>query len=147
MIDPNDAFKPAKKWNANTIYDQEMPYKAFEALSTGLSREATAGALGISKKTIYEWIKIYPEFADAVDQGLAAGQMRWERLGQNPNHDQFDAKVYSYTMGNIYRMTAPTNGTVNLIGIDAEQTFGLDNNKHGELIARVLTDNAKRQQE
>lgn len=75
----NTHFKP-KKWtgNGSGIYNDEMPGKVFSALSTGISKAAAAGELGVSAKTLHVWVDTYPEFAEAVVRGSAAGQLLWK---------------------------------------------------------------------
>jgi hypothetical protein len=37
-------------------------------MESGLSLTAFAGTIGVSKDTVYEWIKVHPEFSDAVSR-------------------------------------------------------------------------------
>jgi hypothetical protein len=50
-------------------------------MSQGYSKEALAGHLSICKDTLYEWIKKYPDFSDAIKEGASKSQMFWEQLG------------------------------------------------------------------
>lgn len=64
-----------------THYRKEMIDEVVPLMSKGYSKEALAGHLGISKDTLYEYIKKYPDFADAIKRGEVASQLFWEGLG------------------------------------------------------------------
>lgn len=114
MSELNTHFKPRKKWEGVTKYDEDMPARAYGELASGFSKAATAGTLGIAHKTLCEWCNIHPEFNEAVIAGVSAGQKLWEELAQTPEHEQFDAKVYAFNMANIYRVNPP-QPTQNLV--------------------------------
>jgi predicted DNA-binding protein YlxM (UPF0122 family) len=52
-----------------------------EHMEKGLSFESFAGAIGVSKQTIYDWTKAHPEFLDAKEVGLEKSRIFWEKLG------------------------------------------------------------------
>jgi transposase-like protein len=64
-----------------TKYDPEMINEIVPFMSQGYSKEALAGHLSISKETLYQWIKEYPDFSDAIKEGVSKSQMFWEQLG------------------------------------------------------------------
>lgn len=64
-----------------TKYDPKMIDEIVPFMSQGYSKEALAGHLGISKDTLYEWVKLYPEFSDAIKRGVSKSQMLWEQKG------------------------------------------------------------------
>ena len=114
MNELNTHFKPAKR-HALLIYDADIhPQQAFDILSSGLSKTACAGELGIAKKTLSEWVDKYPEFASAVNEGLAAGQAAWERLSQMPKHEQYCPRANQFALTNIYKVNPP-KPTQNLV--------------------------------
>lgn len=49
----------------------------------GLSIESFGGVIGVSKDTIYEWCKVYPEFSDAKSLGESASRLYWEKVGRD----------------------------------------------------------------
>lgn len=64
-----------------TLYREEYCDKAVELMTKGYSKEAVAGALGVSKQCLYEWIEKHQEFGDAIKKGETASQLFWEGLG------------------------------------------------------------------
>ncbi len=38
--------------------------------------------LGISRRTFYDWRKQYPEFEEALDEGLAVSEAWWSKVGR-----------------------------------------------------------------
>jgi hypothetical protein len=55
--------------------------KALSILAEGKSKNAVCAHIGISKQTLYNWEKNYPDFKEAVDIGMAACEYHWEELG------------------------------------------------------------------
>ncbi|MBP6913432.1 MAG: hypothetical protein KBC00_02375 [Candidatus Levybacteria bacterium] len=49
-------------------------------MGEGYSKEALAGKLGISRDTLYQWCKTYPEFSDAIKKGESASLYFWEKI-------------------------------------------------------------------
>lgn len=45
----------------------------------GFSYESFAGVVGVSKQTLYDWEKAYPEFLDAKKSNEAKSQLVWEK--------------------------------------------------------------------
>ena len=84
-------------------YNPEKCEEAKSLLSQGYSKEATAGALGIGKTALYDWIERYPEFANAIKEGEAASQQWWEDRGRKScDGDNFNATVWVMTMKNRF---------------------------------------------
>jgi hypothetical protein len=50
-------------------------------MEEGLSFESFAGAIGVCKQTLYNWIEQYPEFLDAKKAGFEKSRLTWERIG------------------------------------------------------------------
>jgi len=88
---------------AKCKYRREMCEIAKQALADGYSKEATAGILGITKETFYQWIKGKPDFSDAIEAGEALSQRWWEDKGREACTDgQFNASVWSMNMKNRF---------------------------------------------
>jgi DNA-binding XRE family transcriptional regulator len=49
-----------------TLYDPSYCQIAIDFMAQGYSQTALAGHLSISKDTLYEWMKVHPEFSDAI---------------------------------------------------------------------------------
>lgn len=87
-------------------YKPELCDQLIELMGHGKSFEAVCGDFGISRDTGYEWIKKYPEFAEAKGLGVSANQSFWEAMGIENlvSHDKekFNAQVWIFTMKNIH---------------------------------------------
>ncbi|MBR1140430.1 MAG: IS630 transposase-related protein [Bradyrhizobium sp.] len=55
-----------------TSYTPEIGNVVYRFMSQGLSLTAAAGAMGIARATVHNWMKRYPEFLDSVERGQAA---------------------------------------------------------------------------
>jgi transposase len=91
-----------------TKYDPEMCEKAVEFLSEGLSIQAMAGEMGVCKDTIYEWMKVHPEFSDAIKRGVAKGALFWEKIGRAGASGKikgFNPAAWIFTMKNRFKWT------------------------------------------
>jgi hypothetical protein len=64
-----------------TKYKEEYCDVVKEVMGKGFSKEAVAGHIGISKDTLYNWVKKYKEFSDAIKKGVEASRVFWEELG------------------------------------------------------------------
>jgi len=63
-----------------------------------------AAEIGVSKDTLYRWVKEFPEFSDAVSLAVTFSQQWWEDCGQdNLNADKFQATVYNRQIRNRFR--------------------------------------------
>ena len=64
-----------------TLYRPEYCEQLIEHMGTGLSYEAFAGKLGVSKQTIYDWEKANPDFLDAKNIAFEQSRLFWEQKG------------------------------------------------------------------
>jgi transposase-like protein len=49
----------------------------------GKSVTQIAAELDVNRDTIYEWIKVHPDFSDAITRSKQLAQAWWENAGQN----------------------------------------------------------------
>jgi transposase len=68
-----------RKVGRPTKYEPEFCERVVEFMAKGYSKEAVAGELWITKDTLYEWEKRYPEFSDALKQGVELSRKFWEK--------------------------------------------------------------------
>ncbi|WP_316205761.1 hypothetical protein [Bradyrhizobium sp. SZCCHNS1012] len=54
-----------------TDYTPEVGNQVIALMASGLSLTAAAGAIGVARATIHNWMKQYPEFLDSVERGKA----------------------------------------------------------------------------
>lgn len=75
-------------------------------MADGFSFEAACGTLGICKQTGYDWLKRFPDFQAACDEGRTLGQLFWERAAINglwgDKDNKFNSSVWIFTMKNQY---------------------------------------------
>jgi len=62
-------------------YDPKFCETVIEVGEQGDTLAAMAEACDIHRETLNEWMKIHPEFSDAVKRGLQKAQVLWERSG------------------------------------------------------------------
>lgn len=75
-----------------------------EAGKKGKSVTGMAVAIGVAKPTLYEWVKTYPDFSNAVTIAKALSQEHWEQIGYDALHaNTFQATVYNRQMRNRFR--------------------------------------------
>lgn len=74
------AKSPAKsKGGRPTDYRKTFPDKAAKLWARGATDEEVAGKLGVSRETLYQWLRRYPEFADAQKTAKAVADQLVER--------------------------------------------------------------------
>jgi hypothetical protein len=87
-----------------TKYRPAFCEQAIELGRLGKSVTQIAYSLGITKETVYQWVKIYPEFSDAIAHAKTHSQAWWEILGQEAlDSPCFQAGVYNKQMANRFR--------------------------------------------
>jgi hypothetical protein len=64
-----------------TDYKEEYCALLIEHMTDGLSYESFAGAIGVSKQTLYDWEKVNAQFLDAKKIGSAKSQLYFENIG------------------------------------------------------------------
>lgn len=73
-------------------------------MGEGLSMEAFAGVAGVSKDTLYDWLKKYEDFRQAYKIGRAKNQLWWEKKGMDTKKPLAPA-VYIFNMKNRFDWT------------------------------------------
>ena len=66
---------------APTTYKVEYCQGVIDFMSKGYSFEAYAGHINTHKDTLYNWVKLFPEFSDAKRLAFAKAQIFWEEIG------------------------------------------------------------------
>lgn len=80
-------------------YSPQLCERAVALGTKGKSWAAIARAFNISRSTLNEWERVYPEFADALARARAAAQAWWEDHGQrNLKADRYQAQVHKNIM-------------------------------------------------
>lgn len=119
MSEPNKAGRPTK-------YKKENCELLIKHMEKGFSYESFAGLIGVSKQTIYDWEKQYPEFLDAKEVGVEKSRIFWENLGiqniinesfgQNMGSKSLNSTVWIFNMKNRFqwRDKQPDEDQVNI---------------------------------
>ncbi|AIK95923.1 transposase [Candidatus Odyssella acanthamoebae] len=85
-------------------YKPEFCIRAVDLMRQGYTKTSVAAELDISKDTLYEWVKEYPEFSDAIARGEIFAQAHLEKLGlMGMNDPKFNARVWEFWMKNRCR--------------------------------------------
>jgi transposase-like protein len=99
------AADPVAKGGRPTKYEPSMCAKAEQIMMDGASKVEVAAALGICKNTLFEWIKLHPEFSDSIKRGEALSQAWWERktrlMGEQPAGKN-NAAIVIFRMKNMF---------------------------------------------
>lgn len=82
----------AKKLGRPTKYSPKLLPVILVLMSNGASKTEVAAELGISRETLYEWCKEYPEFSDTIKKGLQLSQAWWEKQGRT----NLDNRSFNY---------------------------------------------------
>jgi hypothetical protein len=80
-------------------YKPEYCQQLIDFQTQGFSFEAFAGHLGVSTRTVYDWIEQFPEFAHAKDIGLNRSRVFWEKLGVDHIVNMTDSESFGGNMG------------------------------------------------
>lgn len=64
-----------------TKYNPDFCDLVIKLMKKGHSKLFVAGELGISRDTLYEWCRKYPEFSDTIKVGEMKSYAYWEDLG------------------------------------------------------------------
>lgn len=64
-----------------SAYDPAYCERLIDHMSQGLSFETFGAKIGVSKQTLYTWVKQHPEFLDAKEAATQLCQLFWEEMG------------------------------------------------------------------
>lgn len=82
-----------------TEYRSEYCEQVIEWGAEGKSRTWMAAQLDVSRETIYEWMRLHPEFNDAMSRAQAKAQAHWEDMGQDGiRAKEFNGSVWTRSM-------------------------------------------------
>ena len=106
-----------------------MCQKIVEEMAQGLSKEAAAASVGVTRQTMHTWTEHHPEFLDAIKLGEELCLEFWERLGVRGAAglvDGFNATAWIFNMKNRahwrdkHEVTGEGGGAINInINTDA----------------------------
>ena len=95
---------PPRKRGRPSTYDPAFCERVIELGEEGKSKAQIAHALRISRKSLYLWMKVHPEFAEAMQEAQFAALAWWEDVGQaRLSMPKFNAALYAFNMKNRFR--------------------------------------------
>lgn len=95
---------------APTKYRIEFCEIVLEKMSEGYSKEAVAGFLGITERTLYNWQEKHEEFFQSLKEGERLSQIFWESKGidyltHTKNSKQLNSTSWIFNMKNRFGWT------------------------------------------
>ena len=109
-----------------TKYNPDYCDKAIEVMKRGFSKEAVAGHLDITKKTLYNWMGKHKEFLHAIKKGEEYSRVFWEELGiEMVTAGQGNATAWIFNMKNRFDWKDKSEFT----GKDDQPIFALNLNE------------------
>jgi hypothetical protein len=90
-----------------TKYRPEYCQELIDYMSEGKSFEAFAGRVSVARCTLYEWVKVYPEFKEAKDIAFSKCLEKWEEIGADGMYrggkdNPFQASIWIFQMKNRF---------------------------------------------
>lgn len=67
-----------KAWEYKSKYTPELPGKVLDLMAKGKTIAQVCAALKVSKQVFFDWLKQYPDFANAYDLGQSLAEAHWE---------------------------------------------------------------------
>ena len=102
--EPIELPAPKRGRGRPSTYDPAFCERVIELGEEGKSKAQIARALGCSRKSLYLWMKVHPEFAEAMDEAQFAALAWWEDVGQaGLTMPKFNAALYAFNMKNRFR--------------------------------------------
>jgi hypothetical protein len=95
------------RWQRGTksTYRTEYCQVVVELLAQGLAKIEVAAELGIRRSTLDEWQETYPEFAEAMREGLELSEAWWHKQGrENLKHNGFQTPLYKFNMAHRFKI-------------------------------------------
>lgn len=118
-----------------TGYSPQHCFKAIALGTEGKSKAVIAANLGVSIRTLYNWMQDHPEFLQAMEQAETLAQCWWEEAGQKGMFMQgFSAAVWSRSMSARFprdwreqpKMVEHTGVNGGAIEFDVKTTISVD---------------------
>ena len=115
------AMQPGRQSKYSPAYCQII----FDAMAQGYTLSAAAGAMGVCRATVYNWMAAHADFRQAVKTGESARQHYWEsqlmRGGAMTGSAIFALKQYPDDWRDKVEVTSTTTPTIDADSIDVRQ--------------------------
>ena len=91
-------------------YDEKYPEMLKDHMGSGHSFESFAGLIQVARSTLYEWLKVFPEFKEAYDIAKSMCLLHWEKQGMAGmwGGKQFNSVSWVFSMKNRFNWTDKT---------------------------------------
>ena len=98
------AHRNGELGTGRTVYCQKIVDELPEMFRCGESVAEVADKIGVTKQTIYDWCRIYPEFKEAFDLGKTLAESWWTKLGREGSSCDaaINSKAWSFNMKNRF---------------------------------------------
>ena len=101
---PEIAPAPPRKRGRPSAYDPAFCERVIELGEQGFSRAQISRALGCSRSSLHLWMKVHPEFAEAMKEAEWRSLAWWEDVGMaGLSLPKFNAALYAFNMKNRFR--------------------------------------------
>lgn len=93
---PNPVGRPTK-------YKEEYCDMLIRHMESGLSFDSFAAVIKVNRDSLYEWVKVHPEFSDAQKEAYSQNLLFWEKIGISGmvgRIPDFNATVWIFNMKN-----------------------------------------------
>jgi len=116
----SDEKQEKRRRGRPTKYQAHMPELAYKALAEGGTLAHVAVALDVGKEAVLDWIKIYPEFSDAIKRGMERAEILWidEKVTKMP------PVCWVFSMKNVFNWRDKTETEVTGAGFMLIQNLG-----------------------
>jgi len=74
-----EALRTMTRHHPGLLYHEDYCNEVVDFLKDGHSLAAFGGHIGVSRETLYRWMRTQPEFAEAVKRAQAKSILWWER--------------------------------------------------------------------
>jgi transposase len=96
----------------HTKYRPEFCEVAISLMRNGAAIVEVAYELNVAKSTIFDWIKIHPEFAAAIQEGKDFSEGWWCKEGRlNIHNKEFNSTLFYMNMKNRFKWSDRTESS------------------------------------
>lgn len=120
-------FKRKIRFGYRSVFKEEMCEKVIDILAEGRTLGDLAGMLGVGEQTLRQWIQkdhiaYIPQFAEAVEYGLALSGLWWREIGRlNLMNKDFNVGLYGIHMVNRFGWTRRYDATITSTQVTEEK--------------------------
>lgn len=127
-------------------FKEEYCQGVIDHMAKGFTFETFSATIGTHRDTLYQWIKDYPIFSDAVKQAKEKCQQKWETLGLDhivhvdskfESSPKLNSAVYIFNMKNRFGWI-DRHEVKNEVKIDSKELEEMSDEELADLSRRAL---------